>query len=95
MRIALNGQGVEAFWSVVEDFHRLARANGAFETRRRAQATAWMWDIIEASLHAGFRAQPAVREALPGTLRAVAAAHTAPPLAARNLLALFAATKND
>ena len=92
---ALNADGVEAFWSAVEEFHRLARANGAFEARRRAQATAWMWDIIGASLQAGFRAQPAVREALPGALRDVAAAHTAPPLAARTLLALFSAPKND
>ena len=92
---ALNGQGIDAFWSVIEEFHRFARASGAFEARRRAQATAWMWDIIEASLQAGFRAQPAVRVALPGALRDVAAARTAPPLAARTLLALFTASGND
>ena len=92
---ALNGQGIDAFWSVIEEFHRFARGSGAFEARRRAQATAWMWDIIEASLQAGFRAQPAVRVALPGALRDVAAARTAPPLAARTLLALFTASGND
>ena len=49
-----------------------------------------MWDIIQASLQGRFRAHPAVRAALAATLHEVAAAHTAPPVAARKLLALFA-----
>jgi LAO/AO transport system kinase len=85
---ALEGNGVDAFWSAVEDFHRTARANGAFDARRRAQATAWMWDIIEASLRGEFRRNPAVRTALPEMLAGVAEARLAPPLAARTLLGL-------
>ena len=92
---AISGHGVDAFWSTVEEFHRLARANGAFDARRRAQATAWMWDIIQASLQAGFKSDSAVRGALPGMVQDVAAARVAPPLAARTLLSLFASSKND
>ena len=90
---ATRGDGIVSFWSAVEEFHRQGRANGEFDARRRTQATAWMWDIIQASLQGGFRAHPAVREALAGTLRDVADARTAPPLAARTLLALFAESK--
>jgi len=92
---ALNGTGVEAFWSAVQDFHHQRRASGDFEARRRGQATAWMWDIIEASLRGEFRSNPAVGKALPGTLRDVAEARTAPPLAAHTLLALFAESKRN
>ena len=80
---ALGGQGVDAFWAAVEDFHRHVRASGAFAARRRGQATAWMWDIIQPSLQAEFRAHPAVRAALAETLGDVADARIAPPLAAR------------
>jgi LAO/AO transport system kinase len=87
---ALKGDGVAAFWSAVEDFQRQARSGGAFAARRRAQATAWLWDIVQSSLQAEFRADPAVREALPGVLAEVEAARIAPPLAARSLLRLHA-----
>jgi len=92
---ALDGNGVDAFWSAVEDFHARVKAGGAFEARRRAQATAWMWDIIGASLEQQFRADPAVRAALPEALADVAAARLAPPLAAHTLLGLAAATKKN
>ncbi len=91
---ALRGQGVDVFWTAVEDFHRHVRDSGAFAARRRAQATAWMWDIVQAGLQADFRAHPAVRAALAETLGGVADARIAPPLAARTLLALAAAPKN-
>jgi LAO/AO transport system kinase len=87
---ALKGDGVAAFWAAVEDFQRHARAGGAFEGRRRAQATAWLWDIVQSSLQADFRADPSVRRALPGVLANVEAARIAPPLAARSLLRLHA-----
>jgi LAO/AO transport system kinase len=92
---ALGAQGIDAFWSAVEDFHRQVKASGAFEARRRDQATAWLWDIVRASLEHEFRADPAVRAALPDMLANVAAARLAPPLAAHTLLALAGATKKN
>jgi LAO/AO transport system kinase len=91
---ALNGHGIDAFWTAVEDFHRQARAGGAFDARRRSQATAWLWDIVHAGLQGAFKADTAVRQALPGVLGDVAAARTAPPLAARTLLRLYATAQN-
>ena len=90
---ALKREGVDEFWAAVEEFHRRGRESGSFELRRRAQATAWMRDIIEASLQSEFHASPAVRAALPATTRDVAAARLAPPLAAHTLLALYARSK--
>ncbi len=84
---ALKGEGIMAFWDQVEEFQRSRRADGRFDARRRHQALAWMWDIIQASLQRRFRAAPVVRDALPALLRDVAAAKIAPSAAAHALLA--------
>ena len=86
---ALKGDGIDAFWASVEEFHRLRRASGEFEARRKAQAMAWMWDIVHARLLTDFRRHPAVRDALPQTVQAVTQARIAPSAAARALLNLF------
>lgn len=86
---ALKSQGIDAFWRAVEEFHTKRRASGEFETRRKQQSLAWMWDIVHARLHADFRRHAAVRAALPHTLRDVTEARLAPSSAARSLLALF------
>jgi LAO/AO transport system kinase len=86
---ALKGSGIDAFWSCVEQFHRQRRASGEFDSRRRQQVLAWMWDIVQARLQADFRNHPAVRNALPATLRDVTEARVAPSAAARALLNLF------
>ncbi|MBS0449143.1 MAG: methylmalonyl Co-A mutase-associated GTPase MeaB [Proteobacteria bacterium] len=86
---ALKADGLAAFWERVEsrvDAHRLS---GAFDSRRRKQSLAWMWDQIHARLQADFRHHPAVRATLPDTLRDVADAKLAPSAAARALLDLF------
>jgi LAO/AO transport system kinase len=86
---ALKNQGIDAFWASVEEFHRKRRASGEFDARRKQQALAWMWDIVNARLHADFRAHAAVRRALPHTIRDVTEARVAPSSAARALLDLF------
>jgi LAO/AO transport system kinase len=86
---ALKSDGFETFWSAVEAFHARRRASGEFAARRKEQALAWMWDIIQARLQADFRHQAAVRDALPQTIRDVTASRIAPSVAARSLLNLF------
>ena len=86
---ALKVQGVDTFWAAVEEFHAKRHASGEFESRRRQQALAWMWDLVHARLHAEFRHHPAVRGALPETVRGVTEARLAPSSAARHLLQLF------
>ncbi|KNZ31574.1 MAG: transporter [Methylibium sp. NZG] len=84
-----DGQGVETFWTLVQQFHRQRRASGEFDARRKSQALAWMWDIVHARLQADFRNAAAVRSALPATLKDVTEARVAPSVAARALLDLF------
>ena len=86
---ALKIDGFETFWAAVEAFHARRRASGEFAARRKDQALAWMWDIIQARLQTDFRQHPAVRTALPQTLTDVTASRIAPSVAARSLLNLF------
>jgi LAO/AO transport system kinase len=86
---ALKGQGVGEFWASVEEFHRKRRTSGEFEARRKQQSLAWMWDIVHARLHADFRQNAAVGEALSKTVLDVTNARVAPSAAARALLTLF------
>ena len=86
---ALKAQGIDTFWSAVEEFHAKRRASGEFDARRKQQALAWMWDIVHARLYADFRHHAAVRNALTATVRDVTEARVAPSSAARSLLNLF------
>jgi LAO/AO transport system kinase len=86
---ALKADGIATFWSEVTKLAEARRAAGSFAQRRRDQALAWMWDLVHARLRSDFEAHPAVRAALPETLSDVAAARTAPSVAARALLARY------
>ncbi len=86
---ALKGEGIEAFWKVVQDEATRRRASDAFDARRSAQREAWLWDVVRARLLTEFKQHPAVLAALPETLAEVNAARTAPTVAARRLLDLF------
>jgi LAO/AO transport system kinase len=86
---ALKGDGIAGFWIEVERIVGERRASSAFDEHRQGQALAWMWDSIHARLLRDFHAHPAVRAALPATLRDVGDARVAPSVAARALLDLF------
>ena len=88
---ALRGSGFEAFWECVTRFRELQRASGRDVARRHRQDEAWMWEQIDAGLRAAFRADAAVRSALPETARSVREGRLVASVAARRLLALFAA----
>jgi len=86
---ALKATGLPEFWAAVETFRDLQTANGRLAARRHRQDQAWMWERIEAGLHARFRQHPKVREALPATGDAVRAGTLAASVAARRLLDLM------
>ena len=86
---ALNGQGVDALWTEVEDWVARRRASGEFDARRRRQSVAWMWDLVQTRLLAGFRADARVRDALAAMLLDVAESRIAATVAARRLLELY------
>ncbi|MBU3579976.1 methylmalonyl Co-A mutase-associated GTPase MeaB [Polynucleobacter sp. 73C-SIWE] len=83
---ALEGKGVPELWDKVTHFEKLQRANGKFESRRKQQAGAWMWDRIDAGLKTAFRNNAAVQELLPTLSAQVNQGTMAASVAARRLL---------
>ena len=90
---ALKGEGIAAFWQVVNDFRQAREASGALQARRRQQALSWMWERIEAGLKQAFREHPDVQRLLPQVTREVEQVQLAPSTAARRLLAAMMGTK--
>ena len=83
---ALEGKGVPELWEKIKHFEKLQRANGQFESRRKQQSGAWMWDRIDAGLKNAFRSNAAVQELLPSLTAQVNQGTLAPSVAARRLL---------
>jgi len=83
---ALRQEGVASFWETVERYRDTMQATGDFEAKRRSQAVAWMWALIESGLKARFDAHPAVRAALGALSEAVERGDTTPGAAAGELL---------
>jgi LAO/AO transport system kinase len=83
---ALKMEGVAEFWRTVCDYRDTMKKTGEFEAKRRRQARAWMWDLIDAGLRALFRSHPRVRADLPSLTAAVEEGETTPSAAAQRLL---------
>ena len=83
---ALEGKGMPELWDKVSHFEKLQKANGKFESRRKQQAGAWMWDRIDAGLKNAFRSNEAVQELLPSLVAQVNQGTMAASVAARRLL---------
>ena len=86
---AVTGDGVAQFWQAVNELRVMRQASGRLAERRREQDEAWMWERIEALLHARFRDQPAVAAALPALTNDVRAGRVAASVAARRLIELM------
>ncbi|MBU3628232.1 methylmalonyl Co-A mutase-associated GTPase MeaB [Polynucleobacter sp. AP-Reno-20A-A9] len=83
---ALEGKGVPELWDKVSRFESLQKANGKFDSRRKEQSGAWMWDRIDAGLKNAFRSNVAVQELLPSLSAQVNQGTMAASVAARRLL---------
>jgi LAO/AO transport system kinase len=85
---ALRAEGIAEFWQMVEHYRSTLAASGELAARRRHQAQAWMWQLIDSGLRQHFREHPGVQRALPELSRAVEAGQTTPTTAAHRLLSL-------
>ncbi len=83
---AARDEAIAASWQVIEEYRTAMQSCGEFEAKRRHQALAWMWTLIESALIARFRNDPGVRSALPGLSAAVESGKTTPVAAAEQLL---------
>ena len=71
------------------EFNEALEESGEFQQRRREQALAWLWSLVEEGLLASFRSHPAVAETVAGIERDVQALKTTPAAGARVLLERF------
>ena len=86
---AHTGEGIPAVWDSVLAHRQALLASGELEARRRHQALAWMWSLVDEGLRAAFRAHPAVAAAVGALEREVESQKATPAAAARRLLSAF------
>ena len=89
---ALEGRGIDAVWARIEAFRDTVTDAGVLAEQRAGQARRWMWNEVDESLGAAFRAHPDVARQLAALEEQVAAGKTTPTAAAQALLAAFDAT---
>jgi LAO/AO transport system kinase len=86
---AHTGEGIAAVWSMVEEQRAALEASGEAQARRRAQARAWMWSLVEEGLRREFRTHPGVASQVEAFEAQVEALETTPGHAAQALLDAF------
>ncbi|MBW2274883.1 MAG: methylmalonyl Co-A mutase-associated GTPase MeaB [Deltaproteobacteria bacterium] len=86
---AREGQGIVQVWETVLAHRAALEGSGEMEERRRHQARAWMWSLLDESLQHAFREHPEVAREIPRLEAEVAASKATPAAAARRLMAVF------
>ncbi len=86
---ALKKEGIAEFWQSIENYRETMTRSGEFEARRRHQAQAWMWQLIDSGLRHRFREHQGVKAALPSLTESVEKGETTPTAAAHRLLGLL------
>jgi LAO/AO transport system kinase len=86
---SLEVTGIDSVWEVILEHAEALDASGERQARRREQARAWMWSLLEEGLRASFRSHPAVAERIEALEREVQNLETTPAAAARVLLEVF------
>ncbi len=85
----LTGMGLDELWEKVEEHRRIFTQTGERDEKRRGQLVRWMWAMLEDRLLAGLRAEPSVREALPGIEADVASGSLTPSRAVQTIFDLW------
>jgi LAO/AO transport system kinase len=83
---ALQRDGIDTCWSEIVRCRDVQKASGDLVARRRRQALAWTWHLIDEGLRARFRADGRVRDQLTAVLDQVIAGTLTPTAAASRLL---------
>ena len=85
----LTGLGLDELWGKIEEHRAIFTESGEREEKRRAQQVRWMWEMLEDRLLAGLRAEPRVRDQLPGIEAEVAKGLLTPSRAVETILHLW------
>jgi LAO/AO transport system kinase len=86
---ALRGEGIDGVWSMVTEHRTQLEASGELAARRRDQARAWLWSLLQDGLQEAFQSHPGVAARLPDFERQVEELQMTPYAAAQDLLQLF------
>ncbi len=86
---ALETTGIGDVWKTICDHNQQMTAAGELNAKRRRQAVAWMWTLVEEGLRERFQRHPDVRNRMPAVLKAVEKGETTPTTAANRLLFLL------
>jgi len=86
---ALQNEGVDDVWTMIEDFGRRMRETGELQSKRNLQASDWMWTLLMDDLKEMFLRDRNVEALLGQVQDAVASGTTTPSAAARRLLEAF------
>lgn len=86
---ALENQGMQEVWSIVERYRATLGDAGELERKRRRQQRSWFWTMVEEGLKERFVQRDDVQALLPKLEEAVSAQRTTPTQAARDLLSIL------
>ncbi len=86
---ALEGTGIDEVWQTILEHTAVLEASGERLARRREQARAWMWSLVEEGMRQSFRSHPAVANQIQSLEQDVQNLKTTPAAAARSLLDTF------
>ncbi len=86
---ALHNQGITEIWDMIEEFVKVMKDHDEFETKRRLQATDWMWTMVMDGLKDQFMQDKNITAMIDRIQTGVAAGTTSPSVAARRLLDAF------
>jgi LAO/AO transport system kinase len=83
---ALDMTGIEEIWNTVQRHRQIFLQSGELDEKRRQQAVAWMWTLVDEKLKGRFTRHPEIKKQLPRILREVERGSLAPTSAADKLL---------
>ncbi|WNF35835.1 methylmalonyl Co-A mutase-associated GTPase MeaB [Bacillaceae bacterium IKA-2] len=83
---ALNGDGIDAIWEVVENYFDYTKQATIFEERRKDQQFLWLNETVQSQLLNRFYEHAKIKENLPEYKRAIEAGTLTVTLAAQKLL---------
>jgi LAO/AO transport system kinase len=85
---ALNNDGIDAIWKLIQEYYQLVKENGYFHDKRKQQNKFWLLQTIESNLKQDFYNHPGIKEELEKQLSLIESGKTTPFQAAETLLTL-------
>ena len=86
---SLTGRGIPELWTAIGRFREHVAGNGSLAANRAAQARAWLWAEMAATLVDGLRESPELRARTDAIEAAVVRGEVSGRVAARRLVSSF------